>query len=114
LLRRDVSGRVLTLGADDLEVDLLARRVVRDGIELELTKREYELLEALAAYEGQVLTRDAIQSRIWMNDDRFSNLVDVYIGTLRKKIDSGHTVKLIQTIRGVGYSLRASSTEDSA
>jgi DNA-binding response OmpR family regulator len=53
-----------------------------------------------------VLTREVIQERIWMDEESYSNTVDVYIGLLRKKIDAGHEVKLIQTIRGVGYTLR--------
>ena len=71
-----------------------------------------ELLEALAGHESQVLTREAIQERIWMNEDSFSNTVDVYIRMLRKKIDTDHDVKLIQTVHGVGYTLRLPDTED--
>jgi DNA-binding response OmpR family regulator len=71
-----------------------------------LSHREYELLEALAGHESQVLTREVILERIWMNDESYSNTVDVYINMLRKKIDAGHEVKLIQTVRGIGYTLR--------
>jgi DNA-binding response OmpR family regulator len=64
------------------------------------------LLEALASHEGQVLTREAIQERVWLDEESYSNTVDVYIGTLRKKIDAGSDDKLIRTVHGVGYTLR--------
>jgi DNA-binding response OmpR family regulator len=80
-------------------------------VEIGLSHREYELLEGLAAREGQVLSREAIHERIWMDEDAYSNTVDVYIGLLRKKIDAGHDVKLIQTIRGVGYAVRRPADE---
>jgi DNA-binding response OmpR family regulator len=68
------------------------------------------LLEALAAHEGQVLTREAIQERVWMNaEEATSSTVDVYIGMLRKKVDAGHGIKLIQTVHGVGYTLRGAA-----
>lgn len=112
LLRRDKMHKTRTIRVADLEIDTAQRRVTRGGVEIGLSHREYELLEALAAYESQVLTREAIQERIWMDEDSFSNTVDVYIGLLRKKIDAGHSVKLIQTVRGVGYTLRVPEAED--
>ncbi len=111
LLRRDKMHKSRTIRVADLEIDTAQRRVTRGGVEIGLSHREYELLEALAAYESQVLTREAIQERIWMDEDSFSNTVDVYIGMLRKKIDAGHSDKLIHTVRGVGYTLRISGTE---
>ena len=69
---------------------------------------------ALAARESQVLTREAIQERVWMNEHASSNTVDVYIGMLRKKIDAGHDVKLIHTVHGVGYTLRGPSAGDAS
>src|SRR5207237_5374335 len=95
-----------------LEIDTAQRRVTRAGVDVGLSHREYELLEALAAHESQVLTREAILERIWMDEESYSNTVDVYIGMLRKKIDAGHAVKLIQTVRGTGYTLRLPETED--
>jgi two-component system copper resistance phosphate regulon response regulator CusR len=106
LIRRDKTHRSRLIRVGDLEIDTVQRRVTRAGAEIALSHREYDLLEALAAYEGQVLTREVIQERIWMDEESYSNTVDVYIGLLRKKIDAGHEVKLIQTIRGVGYTLR--------
>jgi two-component system copper resistance phosphate regulon response regulator CusR len=106
LLRRDKVHRSRRFRIADLEIDSAQRRVSRAGIEIGLSRREYDLIEALAAHQGQVLTRDMIQQRIWMEEDCYSNTVDVYIGLLRKKIDAGHEVKLIHTIRGAGYSLR--------
>jgi DNA-binding response OmpR family regulator len=107
LLRRDKIHRTRVIRVADLEIDTAQRRVTRAGQEIHLTNREFELLEALAAHEGKVLSREAIQERVWMNEESFSNTVNVYIGMLRKKIDSGHDVKLIQTVHGVGYTLRS-------
>ena len=107
LVRRDKVHKSRIIRIADLEIDSAKRKVTRAGQEVGLSNREYELLEALAAHEGQVLTREAIQARVWMDEDSFSNTVDVYIAMLRKKIDRDHPVKLIQTVRGVGYSLRA-------
>ena len=106
LLRRDRVHRARRIRVADLEIDTAQRRVTRAGAEIGLSHREYELLEALASHESQVLTREVIQERIWMDEDSYSNTVDVYIGMLRKKIDAGHDVKLIQTVRGTGYTLR--------
>ena len=111
-LRRDKVHRTRVIRVGDLEIDTAQRRVTRAGTEIGLSHREYELLEALASYESQVLTREAIQERIWQNEDSYSNTVDVYIGMLRKKIDAGQAVKLIHTVHGVGYTLRL--PEDSA
>ncbi|MES2461956.1 MAG: response regulator transcription factor [Armatimonadota bacterium] len=112
LLRRDKIHRTRVIRVADLEVDTARRRVTRGGVEIGLSHREYDLLEALAAHESQILTREVILERVWMDEDSFSNTVDVYIGALRKKIDAGQTVKLIQTIRGVGYTLRVPAGDD--
>jgi two-component system copper resistance phosphate regulon response regulator CusR len=106
LLRRDKIHKARKFRVADLEIDTAQRRVTRAGAEIGLSRREYDLIEALASHSGQVLTRDMIQQRIWMDEDSYSNTVDVYIGMLRKKVDAGHPVKLIHTIRGAGYSLR--------
>jgi two-component system copper resistance phosphate regulon response regulator CusR len=112
LLRRDKVHRARIIHIADLEIDTAQHRVSRAGVQIGLSHREYELLEALAAHESQVLTRETIQERIWMDEEAYSNTVDVYIGMLRKKIDAGHVVKLIHTVRGVGYTLRLPDTED--
>lgn len=114
LLRRDRMHRTRVIHVGDLEIDTAQRRVARGGQEIGLSHREYDLLEALAAHERQVLTREAIQERVWMNENASPNTVDVYIGMLRKKIDAGRDVKLIHTVHGVGYTLRPPDRGDAA
>lgn len=114
LARRDKVNKARVIRVADMEIDTSQRRVTRNGVEVGLSRREYDLLEALAAHEGRVLTRDIIMERVWLDDDSCSNVVDVYIGLLRKKVDAGHSVKLIHTVRGVGYSLRASGPEETS
>jgi DNA-binding response OmpR family regulator len=111
LLRRDKMHHTRIIRVGDLEIDTAKRRVSRAGRMIGLSHREYELLESLAANEGRVLTREAIQERVWMAENSFSNTVDVYIRMLRKKIDAGHLIKMIQTVHGVGYTLRLPETE---
>lgn len=111
LIRRDKVHKSRTIRVADLEIDTATHRVTRSGVVIGLSHREYELLEALAAHESQVLTREVIQERIWMDDESYSNTVDVYIGMLRKKIDTGRSPKLIHTVRGVGYSLHTSAED---
>ncbi len=106
LLRRDKVHRTKIIKVADLTIDTAQHVVTRAGQVIGLSHREYELLEALASHESQVLTREVIIERIWMNDDSYSNTVDVYINMLRKKVDAGHDVKLIHTVRGTGYTLR--------
>lgn len=112
LLRRDKIHRTQVIRVADLEIDAGAGTVRRDGQEIHLTRREFTLLEALAANEGRVLTREAILDRVWMDEESYSNTVDVHIALLRKKIDAGRDVRLIQTVHGVGYTLRAPEGED--
>ena len=107
LLRRDKVHKSRVIQIADLEIDTVAGSVKRAGADLHLTRREYTLLEALAVNEGRVLTREAIQDRVWMDEESYSNTVDVHIGTLRKKVDAGHDVRLIHTVHGMGYMLRA-------
>jgi two-component system copper resistance phosphate regulon response regulator CusR len=110
LLRREVSSRDLFLRADDLEVDLLARRVVRDGVELDLTKREYELLEYLLRHKNSAVTREMISRDVWKEVTGVpTNAIDVYVTLLRKKVERPGARQLIHTLRGVGYSLRDGS-----
>src|SRR3569833_1305351 len=109
LVRRDRVHKGRTIKEADLEIDTNARSVTRAGKPITLTGREYTLLEALASREGHVLSRETIQERVWMDDESLmssSNTVDVHIGQLRKKIDGGHDVKLIHTVRGSGYTLK--------
>ena len=111
LLRRDKVHKARVIRVADLEIDTARRRVARAGETIQLSHREYDLLEALAGHESKVLTREAIQERVWMNDEADPNTVNVYIGMLRKKIDAGHAVKLIHTIYGAGYTLRVPEGE---
>jgi DNA-binding response OmpR family regulator len=110
LMRRDVSGRELVLRADDLEIDLLGRRVTRGGIELDLTRREYELLEFLVRHKNVTVTRDMISREVWREaSGALTNTIDVYINALRKKVEQPGKRQLIYTIRGVGYAVRDGS-----
>jgi two-component system, OmpR family, copper resistance phosphate regulon response regulator CusR len=110
LLRRDVSGRELILRADDLEVDLLSRRVVRGGVELDLTKREYELLEYLLRHKNATVSRDMIARDVWKEVTCApTNAIDVYVTLLRKKVERTGARQLIHTVRGVGYAMRDGS-----
>jgi len=111
LLRRDKVHKVRMITVGDLVIDTAQHKVTRAGTEIRLSHREYDLLEALAANENRVLSREAIQERIWMNEESYTNTVDVYIGMLRKKIDASSSVKLIHTVHGVGYTLRLPESE---
>jgi DNA-binding response OmpR family regulator len=114
LLRREWLHKTRTIKVADLEIDTRLRRVTRAGQEIALTPREYSLLEALASREGQVLTRETILEGVWFDDESLSNTVDVYVGLLRRKVDAGFPVKLIQTVHGVGYTLRTPDTMEAA
>lgn len=104
LLRRPPLQNEPVLRIDDLEMDTVRREVRRAGRRIDLTPREFSLLEYLMRHPNQVLTRTQIAEHIW-NFDFFaeSNVVDVYIGYLRRKIDQGFARPLIHTVRGVGY-----------
>jgi len=106
LLRRDKANKGHLIRIADLVIDRDARKVTRAGQSVNLTRREYDLLEALAANEGRVLSRETIQERVWSDDEAFSNTVDVFIGTLRKKVDAPFGKKLIHTEVGFGYVMR--------
>jgi len=107
LLRRNVSDRELFLRADTLEMDLLAHRVVRNGVELELGKREFELLEYLLRHKNQTVTRDMLGREVWKEPDgMWTNVIEVCVNSLRKKVELPGERQLIHTVRGVGYALR--------
>jgi two-component system, OmpR family, response regulator len=96
------------LRAGDLKLDVSRHCAVRGASEIELTVKEFQLLELLLRHQGQVLTRMQILDHVWQYDRDFaSNVVDIYIHYLRNKIDKGFEQPLIQTIRGVGYMLKA-------
>ncbi|HEX2948793.1 MAG TPA: response regulator transcription factor [Armatimonadota bacterium] len=112
LLRRGKLYKAHTLQIGPLTLDTVSHAVLYDKDEITLTPREYTLLEALAMNEGRVLSREAIQYRVWNNDESTSNTVEVYIGMLRKKIDTNRPVKLIHTIHGEGYMLKAPVSQE--
>ncbi len=108
LLRRTSNGSDERLRFADLELDPGTREVRRDGHQIELTRTEFSLLELFLRNPRQVLTRSIIFERVWGYDFGFaSNSLDVYIGYLRRKTEAGGRPRLIHTVRGVGYALRA-------
>lgn len=95
------------LRAGDLMLDIGRHSAVRDGREIELTVKEFQLLELLLRHQGKVLTRTQILDHVWQYDKDFaSNVVDIYIHYLRNKVDKGFSKSVIHTVRGVGYALR--------
>ncbi|MGH8228893.1 MAG: response regulator [Steroidobacteraceae bacterium] len=108
LLRRSTTTDAPTrLKVADLEMDLLSRRVTREGREIELTAREFKLLEFLLSHAGQVVTRTMLLERVWdLHFDPQTNLIDVHMSRLRQAVDRGFARPLIHTIRGTGYVIR--------
>ena len=107
LLRRKKSDKSTRLKAVDLELDQLTRKAYRAGREIELTPTEYSLLEYLMLNVNQVVTRTMISEHVWSDDfDAYSNVINVYITNLRKKVDQDHANPLIHSLRGVGYTLK--------
>jgi two-component system copper resistance phosphate regulon response regulator CusR len=106
LLRRGPVNRSSVLHVGDLEIDRLSQNVKRDGRKIELTAKEYSLLEYLATNPGRVFSRTMIIEHVWdQSFEGLTNIVDVYVRHLREKLDDRSSVKLIHTVRGVGYSL---------
>jgi two-component system OmpR family response regulator len=96
------------LRVGDLEMDLLARTVRRKGREIELLPKEFQLLAYLARHAGQVIPRAMLLQHVWdLHFDPMTNIIDVYVGRLRRKVDDGGAYPLIHTVRGVGFCLRA-------
>lgn len=108
VVRRSAARADNVLTEADLVLDLSSHRVTRSGREIELSSKEYQILEYLMLNKNQVLDREKVRSHIWSWDyDGQSNVVDVYISILRKKIDDGFEPKLIHTVRGSGYILQS-------
>jgi len=109
LARRQIQPQVeIELASGDLVLDLQRREARRDGRTIELTAKEFQLLEYLMRNAGHVMTRTQILDQVWgYNLDSFSNVVDIYVHYLRNKIDRDFPEPLIRTVRGVGYSLKA-------
>jgi len=106
LVRRSHLPSESVLSVADLKLDRVERRVERAGRRIELTTREFALLEYLMRNAGRRVTRSMIIEHVWnLTFDTTTNVVDVYINYLRRKIDDGHCAKLIHTVRGVGYEL---------
>ena len=107
LLRRGGPLSPSTLSVADLELDPVSRQVTRAGTRIALTAKEFALLEFFLRHPGRVLSRALIAQHVWGVDfDTFTNVIDVYVNYLRKKIDAGFPAKLIHTVRGVGYVIK--------
>ncbi len=109
LVRRGRVAELPRLAAGDLDVDLITRKVTRGGHAVELTVREFELLECLLRHQGQVVSRETLARDVWKETARttpLDNVIDVHIARLRRKVDSDLGPKLIHTVRGVGFMLR--------
>src|SRR5918999_1410505 len=111
LLRRGVSSPSLDLTLADLQLNLVTHQVTRAGKRIDLTAKEFALLEFFLRQPGRVLSRALIAQRVWGVDfDTFTNVIDVYVNYLRKKIDADFEPKLLHTVRGVGYVMKAPET----
>jgi len=107
--RRGRSAPAPNLRLSDLHLDLWSRKVVRGGRKIDLTTREFELLEHLLRFAGQVVSRDTLSREVWHERERTStmdNVIDAHVARLRKKIDYDEPVKLIHTVRGVGFIMK--------
>ncbi len=109
-LRRSTSEAANAIRVGDLEIDLIARVVKHSGQAIELTPREFDVIAYLAANAGQPVSRSVLTREVWKIQSRMTsmdNVIDVLMSRLREKVDGGHEVKLIQTIRGLGFMLKA-------
>jgi DNA-binding response OmpR family regulator len=109
LVRRGRASESPRIAVADLEMDLITRKVTRKGQPIDLTVREFELLEFLMRHQGQVVSREALARDVWKETARttpLDNVIDVHIARLRRKVDAGPAAKLIHTVRGVGFMLR--------
>jgi DNA-binding response OmpR family regulator len=109
LVRRGRGDQLLRLAVADLVLDVPTRRVIRGGAAIDLTPREYELLEYLVRHRGTIVSREMLARDVWREPERgtpLDNVIDVHVTRLRKKVDQGHAAKLIHTVRGVGFLVR--------
>jgi len=109
LLRRGRGKKTGRLKLADLEMDLISRRVMRGEHQLELTMKEFELLEFLLRHEGHIVSREMLAHDLWQIKDRstpLDNVIDVHIARLRRKVDGPFSNKLVKTVRGVGFVLK--------
>jgi len=109
LVRRSRSDQLLRLSVADLVIDVTARAVLRAGKQIDLTTREFELLEYLVRHKGTLVSREMLARDVWGETERYTpldNVIDVHMARLRKKVDQGAGVRLIHTVRGVGFIVR--------
>ncbi len=109
LLRRGRPVEALRLRVDDLEMDLASRKAARAGEPIELTAREFDLLEYLLRHEGEIVSREMLTLEVWEEPSRatpLDNVIDVHIARVRKKVDTEGRAKLIHTVRGVGFLIK--------
>jgi two-component system copper resistance phosphate regulon response regulator CusR len=108
LIRRGRSSEQPRLRVAGLDIDLRTRKITRDGSAIDLTTREFELLEYLVRHQGQPVSRDMLARDVWREAHRttLDNVIDVFIARLRKKVDADFPTKLIHTVRGVGFMFR--------
>ena len=109
LVRRGRAAESPRLSAGDIEVDLITRQVTRGGKPVELTVREFELLVYLIRHQGQVVPRETLARDVWKEPSRttpLDNVIDVHVARLRRKVDADYPLKMIHTVRGVGFMLR--------
>jgi two-component system OmpR family response regulator len=111
LARRSATvAKETMLRVGDLELDLIARTANRSGKDIELLPREFQVLEYLVRNAGQVVPRAVLLQQVWnLNFDPTTNVIDVYVGRVRRKVDNHHSYPLIHTVRGVGFCVRAHS-----
>jgi two-component system, OmpR family, response regulator len=106
--RSDSIVKEMVLRVGDLELDVVSREVSRCGRKIELLPREFKLLEYLVRNQGQIVSRAMLLQHVWdLHFDPMTNIIDVYVGRLRRKIEVGHAYPLIHTIRGIGFRVRA-------
>ena len=111
LLRRTHSEDSTVLQIGDLMLNLISRKVSRAGSEVQLTNKEFALLEYFMRHSDQIISRETLSEKVWEETfDTLTNVIDVYINYLRNKIDRNYEPKMIQTVRGVGYMLRTPTT----
>lgn len=109
ILRRGKKEQVLRLGLADLEMDLVTRKVTRDVEQIELTAREFELLEYLMRNQRRIVSREMLSRDVWQVKDRstpLDNVIDVHIARLRRKVDGPFDRKLVKTVRGLGFVMK--------
>ena len=109
ILRRGRASESVQVAVGTLSIDLANRRVIRAGRSVDLTMKEFDLLEHLARHEGQVVSRETLAREVWKEPSRsipLDNVIDVYVGRLRRKIDADGLAPMIHTMRGVGFTLR--------